>query len=112
MRRLALAGLAIGAVALLWGRMAWPGHAIVRGHAGDVGATMVVYAIASIFVRRRVVRAAIAAAVAVSLELAQRVHDGGGGVVGELAIGASFDPWDLVAYALGIAIAVAWDRRR
>ena len=111
MPTLALAALALGAVALGWGRAGWPGHALVRGHLGDVAATMLVYAIASRLTARVLGRAAIAAVVAVAIELAQAVHDGGGGLAGELVIGASFVPWDLVAYALGVGVAVAWDRR-
>ncbi|MEZ4400441.1 MAG: hypothetical protein R3B06_10505 [Kofleriaceae bacterium] len=54
--------------------------------------------------------AVVAAAVALALELRQR---GGlvGGAAGELLLGARFDAWDLVAYAVGIAAASGWDHR-
>lgn len=109
MRSLAAAALALGALALLWGRMAWPGHALIRGHLGDVGATMLVYALASLLTSRRLLRATLSATVALTLELAQRHHDGTPSTLSELTIGASFDPWDLLAYALGITLSLAWD---
>ncbi|MBP8807935.1 MAG: DUF2809 domain-containing protein [Kofleriaceae bacterium] len=114
MRRMLLASVALGALALLWGRWAWPAHRLVRGYGGDVAAAMLVYALAAERVERRRGRAAIAAVVAGGLEVAQAFHDGHGGLAGELVLGASFDAWDLVAYAIGIAVAVGvdtWHRR-
>jgi hypothetical protein len=105
---LALAALGLGAIALVWGRCALPAASFVRGHVGDVAATMLTYALAASLTARRTVRAAIAFAVALAIELTQALHDGVGGLAGELVLGASFDPWDLVAYAAGIGVAIAW----
>lgn len=107
-RSLALAALTLGAIALVWGRCALPAAPFVRGHLGDVAATMLTYAFAAALTARRTVRAAIAFSIALVIELTQSLHDGLGGLAGELVLGASFDPWDLVAYAAGIAIAIAW----
>jgi hypothetical protein len=94
---------------------AGPGRAVVRGHLGDVAATMLVYAaLAVVLPRLRIVwRAGATAALALAIELHQLLRSAGPprGVAGELVLGAHFDWVDLVAYAAGIATAVTWERR-
>lgn len=108
---LAAAALALGAACFAYGFTALPLRWLVRGHLGDVAAAALVYALLGLLLRAPVaVRAAITAALAVTVELAQRRGDPGAGMAGEVVLGAHFDPWDLCAYALGIAAAVAWER--
>ncbi|HEX5057775.1 MAG TPA: DUF2809 domain-containing protein [Kofleriaceae bacterium] len=103
---LGAAAIALGIAVLVY---RGPGRAIVRGHVGDVAATMLVYAaLGAAWRTRRTVRATMTFAVAVAIELVQ-IGWHARSPAGELLIGSTFDPWDLVAYALGVAIAVGWD---
>lgn len=109
---LAAAALALGVACLGYGYTGLPLRGLVRGHLGDVAAAAAVYAVLGLAVPARSgARAAVTAVLAVVVELAQRRGAPGAGAAGELVLGAHFDPWDLGAYALGIAAAVAWDRR-
>jgi len=105
---LAVAAIGIGAAVLLY---RGPGRGVIRGHVGDAAATMLVYAaIGLIFWRARpAVRAAAALAIATLVECGQTVWRGEG-ALGELVVGGTFDGWDFVAYAAGVAIAMAWER--
>lgn len=106
------AAFALGLACLAYGATALPLRGLVRGHLGDVAAAAAVYAVVALVVRAPIaVRAAITAALAVAVEVAQRRGQPGAGTAGELVLGAHFDPWDLGAYALGIAAAIAWERR-
>jgi hypothetical protein len=105
---LAIVALAIGVLVLLY---RGPGRAIVRGHVGDVAATMLVYALFGLaWARARIaIRAAITLVIAVAIELGQtwwHVES----PTGALLLGTTFDTWDLVAYAIGVALAVGWER--
>lgn len=106
---LAAAALVVGFVSWLFGALALPGRAVVRGHVGDVAAVALVYAVIALAsTGRPTICALLAGITALAIEVAQR----GGGrddAVGELVFGRHFDPWDLLAYAIGIAIALAWD---
>jgi len=107
---LAAAALVVGAVSWMWGTLALPGRVVIRGHVGDVAAVGFVYAlIGLIWSARPAVRAAVTAAIALAIEIAQRGGGVSDGAVGELVLGRHFDHWDLVAYAVGIALAVAWE---
>ena len=111
---LVLAGiaLALGASAWLWGRWSLPARTMVRGHLGDVAAAVLVYALLGLTGRTsRGRRLAFTAAIALGVELVQARVAPGGGLVRELTLGAHFDPWDLVAYGLGILAAVGWEGR-
>jgi|SRR6185436_9926265 len=104
---LAIAALAIGVAVVLY---RGPGRGVIRGHVGDGAATMLVYAVLGLIWRARpAVRAAAALAIAAVVELGQTVWHGQG-FVGEMTIGGTFDGWDFVAYAIGVAVAVAWER--
>ena len=86
-----------------------PGRVLVRGHVGDVAATMLVYAVAGMTLRARIaIRALVTFAFALAIELGQTMWRADS-LAGELLIGSTFDPWDIVAYAIGVAIAVVWD---
>jgi hypothetical protein len=103
---LAAAAIAIGVAVRLY---RGPGRGVIRGHGGDVAATMLVYAVLGLIWRARpAVRAAAALAIAALIECGQTVWRGEG-LAGELIVGGTFDGWDFVAYALGVAIAVAWE---
>jgi hypothetical protein len=109
---LAATALALGAACLAYGGTRLPLRGVVRGHLGDVTAAAFVYALLALALPAPpAVRAAITAALALAVEVAQRRGDPGGGAPGELVLGAHFDPWDLAAYALGIAASLAWERR-
>ena len=105
---LGAAAIAIGVAVLLY---RGPGRGVIRGHVGDVAATMLVYAMLGVLWRARpAVRAAAALAIAALIECGQTVWRGEG-VLGELVVGSTFDGWDFVAYGAGVVIAVAWERR-
>src|SRR5215470_18070755 len=81
---LAAAALALGAAVVLY---RGPGRGVIRGHVGDVAATMLVYAVLGLIWRARpAVRAAAALAIAAVVELGQTVWHGDG-FVGEMTIG-------------------------
>jgi len=110
---IAAAALALGAASWAWGRLDWPARTLVRGHLGDVAAAALVYAIvAGISGARRKTCTGVALAIAVIIELAQRHAPSEVGTARALTLGARFDPWDLVAYLAGVALAVAGDRGR
>ena len=109
---LAAAALALGAACFAYGFTALPLRWLVRGYLGDVAAAALVHALLGLVLRRPAARAAITAALALAVELSQRRGDPGAGLAGEVVLGAHFDPWDLRAYALGIAAAVVWERRQ
>lgn len=98
--------LALAALALVW---PWPGRALVRGTLGDVvAAAALAFAFAALWPRvRRRTRLGAALACAAALELAQALGFDGAvlGAGGRVALGATADPMDLVAYAVGVAMA-------
>jgi hypothetical protein len=70
---------------------------------------MLVYAVLGLIWRARpAVRAAAALAIAALIECGQTVWRVEG-LAGELTVGSTFDGWDFVAYAAGVAVAVAWE---
>lgn len=110
---LLLAGAALVAGALVLAYRG-PGRALVRGHVGDVAATVLVYALLWLGPCRRssrTVRAAMAMAIATAIELGQTWWTARG-LAGELVLGSTFDGWDFVAYALGVVLAWSYDRSR
>jgi len=103
---LGLAALAIGAAVLVY---RGPGRSLIRGHVGDVAATMLVYAIVGSLSRARIAwRAAATMAIATAIELGQLVWRLESRA-GELLLGTTFDGWDLVAYVVGICVAIGWE---
>lgn len=104
---LGLVAVVLGVLVLLYHG---PGRAFVRGHVGDVAATMLVYALIGVASRSRItIRASITMAIAVAIELGQtwwRIDSS----AGALLLGTTFDGWDIVAYAAGVALAVLWER--
>lgn len=103
---LAIAAIAIGSAVFVY---RGPGRSIVRGHLGDVAATMLVYAAIGLLSRARIGwRAAATMAIATAIELGQvfwRMESS----AGELLFGTTFDGWDLLAYGVGVGVAVAWE---
>lgn len=107
---IAAAALGLGAASWAWGRLGWPARGLVRGHLGDVAATALVYAIVGgISDARRKTCAAVALAVALVIEVAQRHAPSEVSAARALTLGARFDPWDLLAYVAGVALAAAAD---
>jgi|SRR3954469_21667945 hypothetical protein len=98
---LAAAAVWIGAFTLVYHG---PGRPFIRGHVGDVAATMLVFALLGVTRWRVQTRAYVTVAIALAIELRQIVWTGG------LLLGNVYDPWDLVAYGVGVAIAVAYHR--
>lgn len=115
-QRLAVIGtaaLALGAASWAWGRLAWPARTLVRGHLGDAAAAALVYAVVGLVTgASRKTCVAVAVIVAVAIEVAQRHAPTEVSAARALTLGARFDPWDLVAYAGGVAVAAACDRAR
>ena len=111
-RRLAIAIAACFAVGAFVLRYRGPGRAIVRGHLGDVAIVALLYfALALWTPRRRALRAASVGALAAGTELAQLVLPPmRRSLAIDLTVGRTFDPVDLAAYALGLALAVVIER--
>ena len=108
---LAVTALLVGFVSWLFGALALPGRALIRGHVGDVAAVALVYSLIALASRGRPALCALLAAItALAIEVAQR-GSGDRDQLGRLVFGNHFDPWDLLAYAIGISIALLWDRR-
>jgi hypothetical protein len=107
---LVLLSLAVGGFVLAY---RGPGRALVRGHLGDVAVVLCVYFALAVATRLSSrVRLALVAAIAVATELFQAVSPAlSRSTLVDLTVGRTFDPWDLVAYALGLAIAYVADRR-
>ncbi len=107
--------LVLGALAVAIGGLVLvyrgPGQPFVRGHVGDVAATMLVFAIVSLAAVRASIglRALVTMAIATSIEVAQ-VWWHARSTAGHLVFGSTFDPIDLGAYVVGIGIAIAWER--
>lgn len=106
---LVLIALGIGILVLLY---RGPGRGIVRGHVGDVAATMLVYGLIGLAWRARIaVRGSVTMGIAVAIELGQtwwKIDSS----AGALLLGTTFDAWDVVAYAIGVAVAIGYDRLR
>ena len=104
---LGVAAIALGLFVLVYHG---PGRAVLRGHVGDVAAAMLVFATIGALSPQTWIRfrAATTFAIATGIEIGQafwRTES----MLGELTIGNTFDPWDILAYALGVAVAVAWE---
>lgn len=90
------------------------GSSPVRGYGGDVLATFFVYMLLRACGVHRSMRAALlTGAISFAIETAQYFRTaqrlGFGGVL-LVIFGSTFDPLDLVAYVVGIALALAFDR--
>jgi hypothetical protein len=103
---LGLAALSLGVAVLVY---RGPGRGVIRGNVGDVAATMLVYAMLGMVWTARIrTRAVATLAIAMAIELGQVVWHARS-LAGELLIGSTFDPWDLVAYTIGVGVAVGWE---
>lgn len=100
--------IAIGGVVLVY---RGPGQPFVRGHVGDVAATMLVFAMVSLAVAKASlgVRALVTMAITTSIEVAQ-VWWHARSTAGHLVFGSTFDPIDLGAYVVGVGVAITWER--
>lgn len=106
---LGVAALALGVAVLLY---RGPARAIVRGHIGDVAATMLVYAALGLAWRVRPAwRAYATMAIATTIEVGQSWWHARS-FAGELLVGSTFDAIDFVAYALGTGIGFATEGAR
>jgi hypothetical protein len=98
-----LCAIALGVFVVLY---RGPGRDVIRGHVGDIAAAALVYALLGLAWRARPwVRAVATFAIAVAIELGQTVWTTSS-LAGELLLGNTFDPWDVLAYALGTALAL------
>ncbi|MDQ3335785.1 MAG: DUF2809 domain-containing protein [Myxococcota bacterium] len=102
---LGFAAITIGLFVLIYHG---PGRAVLRGHVGDVAAAMLVYATIGALSPQTWIRfrAFTTFAFATLIEFGQSFWSAGS-VLGELTIGDTFDPWDILAYAIGVVICVA-----
>lgn len=105
---LGVAAIGIGIAVLAY---RGPGQPIVRGHVGDVAATMLVYAmLGMLFARVRMAwRAAATIAIATAIEVGQAFWHATS-AAGELLVGNTWDPWDIFAYVAGVIVATGWER--
>lgn len=104
---LGIAALALGAATILY---RGPGREIVRGHVGDIAATILVYAMLGLAWRAQLrTRALVAFGIAFAIEVGQLVWHATS-TAGELVLGSTFDWWDVAAYAVGVVIAVCIER--
>jgi hypothetical protein len=89
-----------------------PGRAVLRGHVGDVAAAMFVYAVMGWLSPQTWVRfrAAMTFLLATVVEVGQMLWNVRS-TLADLTIGNTFDPWDIVAYAIGVAACVACELR-
>lgn len=90
-----------------------PGRALIRGALGDVLAVIwLAYALVIVWPTR--VRACCVAALGVAFALegmqALRLVSPEAPTVVRVVLGATFDPWDLVAYAVGCGVALSLAR--
>jgi hypothetical protein len=113
-RRKLFAGMAITALTLGVAVLLYhgPGRSITRGNVGDGAATLGVYAVLGfVLPRARIrVRALAVFAFACAIELGQSLWQQTSSLAGELVLGSTCDPWDILAYAIGVAVAVTWER--
>lgn len=108
---LTVAGVALmlGMVCLVWGRAQAPGAWLVRGYLGDVVIVIfLVAALGAVASLALITRLALVLAVAGGLEVFQLWHHQRG--VAGVALGTTFDPYDLAAYSLGALLAWALER--
>lgn len=98
---LAAIALAIGGFVLVYHG---PGRPFLRGHVGDVAATMLVFAAFGVTRWSLRTRAIVTLAIATAIELGQTVWSGG------VLLGSVFDPWDMAAYIAGVLVAVIYHR--
>lgn len=105
---LGAAAVAIGLFVLVY---RGPGRAVVRGNVGDVAAAMLVYAAISVVFSstRSYARAAVTFGIATVIEVGQAWWHTSS-TLGELTIGDTCDPWDIAAYAIGVGVALVWER--
>lgn len=101
-----LSGIAI----LVYTELSGPGWQFFRFYIGDVVAVMFLYFLLSLFWSGSVyLRAAMIGTIAVAIELAQLfgLTPKNGNFITQIALGSHFEIWDLVAYGLGLILAVA-----
>jgi len=98
---LAAAAIAIGAFVLVYHG---PGRPILRGHVGDIAATMLVFALSGFTRWSLRTRAFVTLGIAFAIELGQTVWSGG------VLLGSVFDPWDMAAYIAGVLVALIYHR--
>ena len=98
---LAAVAIAIGACVLIYHG---PGRPFLRGHVGDVAATMLVFALFGVTRWSLRTRAIVTLGIALAIELGQTVWSGG------VLLGSVFDPWDLAAYIAGVLVALIYHR--
>lgn len=115
--------LAGGLFVLAYSRPGWrgPGWRPLRAHGGDVFIVMLLYFLSrllGLFPRLRPPqRAAVVLGLAAAVELFQAAGllsargPGAGALLVQLTVGATFDPWDLLAYLVGTGLALSIDVR-
>jgi hypothetical protein len=105
---LGLVAVALGGAVLAYHG---PGRPFIRGHVGDAAATMFVFAVLGLTSWRLRTRAVVTLTFAFSIELGQLVWTSiGTSGAGALILGSVFDPWDLVAYVVGVVLALTYHR--
>jgi hypothetical protein len=109
LRRAAVAGVSLALGLLLFVAVRGP----VRGFAGDILVVVfLVAALATVRLGSPTWRLVGVGTLAMGLELLQSLHLVGPGSpwLAHLLLGSTFDPWDVVAYGLGLGVAWALER--
>jgi Protein of unknown function (DUF2809) len=106
----AVGAFLVGVGILIYTEISGPGWQFVRFYLGDVVAVAFLYFGLSFFwCGPMLVRGAIIGMVAVSIEFAQLfgLTPKSGHWIAEIALGSHFEIWDLVAYGVGLTVAMA-----
>jgi len=92
-----------------------PGHDFVRGFLGDVLVVQFIYLLARFVIsfRYRFQLAAVVMLIGIATEILQYLSAGSipRNIAAELTVGSTFDPLDIVAYAVGLMIVLVLDRQ-
>lgn len=81
---------------------------LVRGYGGDIVVMIFLYSLLSLFVQAKPRTKAMSIfAVALIIECSQLLPFDAANPLAELLVGQTFDPYDLLAYALGLGIAMS-----
>lgn len=106
--------LLAGILILIYSQLFGPGWQFFRFYVGDVVAVAFLYFVLSLFwAGSAYLRAAIIGTIALAIELAQLfgLTPKNGNFWTQILLGSHFELWDLVAYGVGLTLAVAIEWR-
>lgn len=84
----------------------------VRNYLGDVLVVIFLYSLLSSFLDvRPVYKAVVIFVIALAIELLQLFLSVSENAAQQLILGSSFDPWDIIAYIIGLALIVGVNKK-